>query len=82
MRFQEQQPIIKEGAEIAKRLKDVLHADKTWDPNLAFLIGGQLATLKRLAKKYYPDASELEILHEMKKWSDQDLRDGLEELAK
>lgn len=63
--------LIVEGAEICKRLKSI-YPEKTW-----MAIAGLFTQLKNKARPFYPDMSDLKLIRELYKYSDQDMIDAL-----
>lgn len=63
--------LIIEGAEICKRLKSI-YPEKTW-----MAIAGVFTQIKNKARPFYPDMSDINLIRELYKYSDQDMIDAL-----
>lgn len=69
-------PYINLGAMICEKLKVIYHNDKKWNECYKD-VGDKFTNLKVIAKKFYQDKSEIEILIEMGKFSHSDVIDAL-----
>lgn len=63
--------LIVEGAEICKRLKKI-YPEKTW-----MAIAGVFTQLKNKARPFYPGMTDINLIRELFKYSDQDMIDAL-----
>jgi hypothetical protein len=63
--------LIVEGAEICKRLKKI-YPEKTW-----MTIASVFTQLKNKARPFYPGMTDINLIRELYKYSDQDMIDAL-----
>jgi len=65
------------GTPICMKLKNIYFSDKKW-PECYKEVASKFTQLKRVARKFYTDKSELEMLKEIAKYSENDLKDTYE----
>jgi hypothetical protein len=65
------------GATVCQKIKDVYFSDKKW-PECHGQISVKYSALKRIAEKFYADKDSMEIVQELVKYSDTDIRDAFD----
>ncbi len=65
------------GARVCKKLKDIYFNEKSW-VDCHHEVAKRFTNLKQIAKKFYGDKEELEVLHELAKYTDDGIRDAFE----
>ena len=68
--------VINAGEVFAVKMKEALHHNDKWTPNMAKDVGYKMSDFKKIARKFYPDAEEVQFLHILGGYSPQDIRDG------
>jgi hypothetical protein len=70
-------PEITAGEMLARKLRIYLHGDKPWDAKMAFDVGKKMAVFKKLMRVGYNTLSDVQFLHELGGFSQQDIADAV-----
>jgi len=65
------------GARVCKRLKVIYFSEKAW-VDCHEEVALKFTALKQIAKKFYGDKEELEVLRELAKYTDDGIKDAFE----
>jgi len=74
----DQLPEIEIGARICSRIKNNKFNDIPWDAVVSNDISKIFTKVKILARKYYPDLSEMEMLQKLDNYSNNDISETLQ----
>ena len=62
------------GSEICKKLKEIYYKTKLW-PECYQDVSNKITELKSIARKFYVDKDELDMLKELAKYSIEDIKE-------
>lgn len=65
------------GAIVCKKIKSIYFADKEW-VDCHRLVAQKFSEFKKKMRAFYTDKTEIELLDEIRKYSDDDIRDALD----
>jgi hypothetical protein len=66
------------GATVCERLKGIYFKEIAW-PECYRILSGKFSILKSIARKFYVDKNNIEVLNELIKYKDQDIIDAFEQ---
>jgi hypothetical protein len=71
------QETITAGEQLAKKIKETYWPGIPWSPTIAFHVGYKMRDIKLLTRKLYERLNDVQFLHELGKYSSEDLLDVL-----
>jgi hypothetical protein len=67
------QQIITAGEQLARHVKEAYWPGIPWSPTIAFHAGYKMAAIKKLTRNLYEGLNDVQFLHELGKYSSEDL---------
>ena len=71
--------VVTAGEMFAVKMKNAIFPDRPWTPLIALSVGYTMSAFKKVAKKFYPELNEVQLLHKLGGYSEIDIVDGFKD---